>query len=83
MLRLKKSDFVALPNILAGEALVPELLQEDAEPRRLAAALTEQYRRSQTDDTYFRACAHWHDQLRQGGASRAADAVLALIGNDA
>ena len=83
VLRLKKSDFVALPNILAGEALVPELLQEDAEPRRLAAALTEQYRRSQTDDTYFRACAHWHDQLRQGGASKAADAVLALIGNDA
>ena len=83
VLRLKKSDFVALPNILAGEALVPELLQEDAEPHRLAAALTDQYRRSQTDDAYFRACAHWHDQLRQGGASKAADAVLALIGNDA
>ena len=79
--RLKKSDFVALPNILAGEALVPELLQEDAEPQRLAAALAEQYRRSQTDDAYFRACAHWHRALRQGGAGKAADAVLALIRN--
>ena len=81
VLHLKKSDFVALPNILAGEALVPELLQEDAEPQRLAAALTEQYRRSQTDAAYFRACAHWHRELRQGGAGKAADAVLALIRN--
>ena len=81
ILRLKKSDFVALPNILAGEALVPELLQDDAEPQRLAAALTEHYRRSRTDDAYFRACARWHDELRQGGAGKAAEVVLALICN--
>ena len=81
VLRLKKSDFVALPNILAGEALVPELLQDDAEPQRLAAALTEHYRSSRTDDAYFRACAHWHDELRQGGAGKAADVVLSLIRN--
>ena len=81
VLRLKKSDFVALPNILAGEALVPELLQDDAEPRRLAAALTEHYRRSQTDDAYFRACGEWHRALRQGGAGKAADVVLALVRN--
>ena len=79
ILRLKKSDFVALPNILAGEALVPELLQQDAEPHRLATALKEQYQRSQTDDAYYRACAHWHDELRRGGAGKAAEAVLALI----
>ena len=79
ILRLKKSDFVALPNILAGEALVPELLQQDAEPHRLATALKEQYQRSQTDDAYYRACTHWHNELRRGGADKAAEAVLALI----
>ena len=77
--RLKRSDHVALPNILAGCALVPELLQEDAEPARLADALVAQYERCQQGDEYLRACAHWHRQLRQGAAERAADAVLALV----
>ena len=77
--RLKRSDHVALPNILAGRALVPELLQEDAEPARLADALVAQYERCQQGDEYLRACAHWHRQLRQGAAERAADAVLALV----
>jgi len=77
--RLQKSAYVALPNILAGRALVPELLQEDAEPARLAKALVEQYERSQTDDDYLRCCAHWHEALRQGGAGKAAEAVLSLV----
>lgn len=77
--RLKRSDHVALPNILAGRALVPELLQEDAEPARLADAVVAQYERCQQGDEYLRACAHWHRQLRQGAAERAADAVLALV----
>lgn len=77
--RLQRSEFVALPNILAGRALVPELLQEAAQPARLAEALQAQYERSQTDDGYRDVCAHWHDQLRCGGAGNAAEAVLALI----
>lgn len=77
--RLKRSDHVALPNILAGRALVPELLQEDAEPARLADALVAQHERCQRGDEYLRTCAHWHRQLRQGAAERAADAVLALV----
>ncbi len=77
--RLQKSDYVALPNILAGRELVPELLQEDAEPDRLAKALVDQYHRSRADGDYLGACAHWHRELRQGGADRAAEAVLALI----
>lgn len=77
--RLKKSDFVALPNILAGRPLVPELLQEDAEPVQLAAALHEQMRDGTAGTDYFDACAHWHQRLRQGGAGKAAEAVLELI----
>ena len=77
--RLKTSAHVALPNILAGRELVPELLQEDATPRRLSEALAGQYRRCQADDSYFRACAHWHEALRQGGAGKAADVVLSLV----
>ena len=77
--RLKKSDFVALPNILAGRPLVPELLQEDAEPVQLAAALHAQMRDGTAGTDYLDACAHWHHRLRQGGAGKAAEAVLELI----
>lgn len=77
--RLQKSAYVALPNILAGRELVPELLQENAEPARLAKALVEQYERSRRDDGYLRCCAHWHEKLRQGGAGKAAEAVLSLV----
>ena len=77
--RMKKTDHVALPNILAGRALVPELLQEEAVPARLARALVAQFQRCQEDGDYARACAHWHDQLRRGAAGRAADAVLSLV----
>ena len=77
--RLQKSEYVALPNILAGRELVPELLQEDAQPDRLAKALVEQYERTQTDDSYLRCCARWHEELRQGGAGKAADVVLSLV----
>ena len=77
--RLQKSPYVALPNILAGRELVPELLQEDAQPARLAKALVDQYKRSQSDGDYLRACARWHKKLRRDGAGRAAETVLALI----
>ena len=77
--RLQKSDYVALPNILAGREMVPELLQEDARPERLAAALLDQHRRFQADGDYLRSCAYWHDQLRQGAAGKAAETVLDLV----
>ncbi len=76
--RLQKSAYVALPNILAGHALVPELLQEDARPEALAAALIEQLQRNASDEEYARVCRHWHDTLRQNGAAKAAEVVLSL-----
>ena len=39
MKRLAYLPWVGLPNILCGEEMVPELLQDDATPERLAAAL--------------------------------------------
>lgn len=78
--RLKTSPYVALPNILTGRELVPELLQEQAQPERLTNALIEQYRRCQDDPAYLETCAHWHEKLRQGGAGKAAEVVLSLTG---
>jgi lipid-A-disaccharide synthase len=79
--RLVKTRFAALPNILAGEALVPELIQDAATPEAMASSLwpllTEEAggQQLQAFDTL-------HGQLRQGCAEQAAAALLALAAND-
>jgi lipid-A-disaccharide synthase len=37
--RLLRVPFLGLPNLIAGETLVPELIQDDATPERIAGAL--------------------------------------------
>ncbi|MGC9456792.1 MAG: lipid-A-disaccharide synthase [Halothiobacillaceae bacterium] len=38
--RLLRTPHVGLPNIIAGESIVPELLQKDAEPKQMAREVT-------------------------------------------
>ena len=75
---LLRTPFVALPNILAGRRLVPELLQHDAQPQRLADALITELERGRAGNhlTEFRML---HGSLRCGANQRAAAAVLSLI----
>ncbi len=77
-LGLVKVPFLSQPNLLAGEALVPEILQEAATPQALAEALGKAL-----DDpgreALKRRFRQMHLQLRQGGAQRAAEAMLELI----
>jgi lipid-A-disaccharide synthase len=78
-LRLVRLPYFSLPNLLAGEALVPEFLQEAVSGERLCAALQAELadgpRRAQLAQR-FRAI---HETLRCDGAQRAADAVLELL----
>lgn len=76
---LKRSEFVALPNILAGRPLVPELLQDAGEPRALARALLGEMRRAK-EPGYFDEFARLHDELKRGGSARAAEVVLDVAG---
>lgn len=80
-LKLMKSPFFALPNLLAGEQLVPEFFQEAVTPAVLAASLratlTDVPRRALLQQR-FRSL---HAQLRQGGAGRAAAVVTELLGS--
>jgi lipid-A-disaccharide synthase len=78
---LLRTPYVALPNILAGRRLVPELLQDDAQPERLARALIEELERGRAGShlTEFRSL---HMSLRRGANQRAAAAVLALIDSE-
>ena len=79
-LRIMKTRHFALPNLLAGEALVPELIQEAATPERMAAEvgalLGDRARREALVERF----AVMHDTLRQHADRRAAEAVLALAG---
>src|SRR5690554_6967649 len=47
--RLVKVPWVALPNLLAQKGLVPELLQDDATPEALGAAVLERMENTEED----------------------------------
>ena len=78
-LGMLKVDRYSLPNVLAGEDLVPELMQHDCTPERLAAATLDALR---DPDLAARLAPRFRDlhlQLRQDASARAADAVAELM----
>ena len=78
MRRLALQPWVGLPNILAGEALVPELLQDDATPTALGRALLRQLDDDHRRDLLSIRFAQLHEQLACGCADRAATVLLEL-----
>jgi lipid-A-disaccharide synthase len=77
--RMIHTPFVALPNILANRAIVPELLQDEVTPEALAAALLREMREG-SDAIRGALFCGLHEELRRGASARAADAVLELAG---
>src|SRR5690606_24189019 len=75
-LRLIKTPHFALPNLLAGEAVIPELIQDDATPERLAAAVLTQHADADGRARLQARFAELHRQLRRDASARAAEAVL-------
>jgi lipid-A-disaccharide synthase len=78
-LGMLKVHTYALPNILAGERLVPELMQHDCTPDRLADALLRWFREpgaAAALQPRFRAL---HAELRRDASAQAAAAVAELL----
>ena len=71
--------YVGMPNILAGEHLVPELLQDEATPAALAAALLALLRDTAAQRRQVERFHEFHELLRQNTAEKAADAVLKIL----
>lgn len=71
--------YVGMPNILAGEPLVPELLQDRATPAALAQALLTLLRDTAARRRQVERFKEIHLALRQNTAERAADAVLKVM----
>jgi lipid-A-disaccharide synthase len=80
MKRMKYQPWVGLPNILAREFLVPELLQGDASPQRLGsevlAWLDAPQRCAQVAERFHEI----HLSLRRNTAQAATDAIQEIIG---
>lgn len=77
--RLVKVPWVALPNLLAQKPLVPELLQDDATPESLGAAVLERLENEQERAALKRAFSELHQSLKQNADERAAKAVSELL----
>jgi len=77
--RMMYLPYVGMPNILAGEALVPELLQGRATPAALAAALLELLRDTTAQRRQVEKFREFHVLLRQNNAEKAAEAVLRVL----
>jgi lipid-A-disaccharide synthase len=79
MSRMGTLNFVGLPNILAGEGLVPELLQHEATAERLADALLDLLNDRPRCDRLRERFAALHAELRRDTPRLAAEAILATM----
>ncbi|KMV29510.1 lipid-A-disaccharide synthase [Photobacterium swingsii] len=76
--RMLKTKYVSLPNILADKELVPELLQENCTPEKLAEQVNHYL---STDNSELLAeFSQLHQRIRCNADQKAAQAVLNLIG---
>jgi lipid-A-disaccharide synthase len=79
MWRMRRLPYVGLPNILAGEFLVPEFLQSKATPGALSAAVISLMQDAERQRRQVEKFREIHVSLRQNAAEKAAAAVLAVL----
>ena len=79
MRRMLYLPYVGLPNILAGEFLVDEFMQDAATPEALSAALLALMRDTARQGRQVERFAEMHETLRQDNATKAAEAVLQVL----
>ncbi|MCP3670997.1 MAG: lipid-A-disaccharide synthase [Gammaproteobacteria bacterium] len=76
---LIKSPFISLANMLAGEEIAPEILQDAVQPQVLADALIRVLEKEEKTGLVQEVGNKVHRELRLNASSRAADAVLDLL----
>jgi len=76
--RLVRVRHFSLPNLLAGEALIPELVQHDATAENLGTAVLDFLDNPGKVEELIRKFTQIHETLRQDTNRKAAQAVLEL-----
>jgi lipid-A-disaccharide synthase len=79
LLGLIKVSSYSLPNVLSGERLVPELMQEACNPETAAQALRPFIADDRLADAISARFLDIHLQLRRNAAQQAAESVLGLL----
>lgn len=79
MKRMRYQPWVGLPNILAGDFLVPERLQEDAHPEQLARDVLEWLDHPVRTDAVRARFLELHHLLRRDTARCASDAIAQVL----
>ena len=74
---LYKAPFFALPNLLAGRQIVPELLQEDVNPHTLSEHLLALLKND--NRALIKTFCELHETLKQDADKQSASAILDLI----
>ncbi len=77
--RLVKTEWIALPNLIARETLVPELIQDAASPEAIAAGLGELLDDGEGRRALEARFAAMHAGLQRDASRRAAEAIEALV----
>lgn len=80
-LKLVKLTWFSLPNILAGEGLIPELIQDNATGPKLATGVEQWLGDEEAVVSLKHRFKDLHDSLRCDASSKAADAVSQLLEN--
>ena len=78
-LGLLKVDRYALPNVLAGRTIAPELMQEDCTPKRLAGAVVQWFSDPAATAALEPVYRDLHIALRRNASATAAEAVAGLL----
>ncbi|HGJ5873967.1 lipid-A-disaccharide synthase [Arsenophonus apicola] len=76
--RLVKIPFISLPNLLAGEELVKEFIQQDCQPEQLAASLKSLLNDEKKIEQLKQTFLQLHKSIRCHADQQAAEAVLEL-----
>ncbi|ARN74999.1 lipid-A-disaccharide synthase [Oceanicoccus sagamiensis] len=79
--RLVKSPYFSLPNLLAGEEMVPEVLQHDVRPEMLGPLVLERLHKDAQAQIVER-FTEIHKTLKLNASERAADVLLTMIENN-
>ncbi len=78
-LGLMRVNRYSLPNVLANEPIVPELMQHDCTPERLSEAVLAWFRDDAARAALLPRFEHIHAKLRGDASAAAADAVAGLL----
>jgi lipid-A-disaccharide synthase len=79
MKNMRYQPWVGLPNILAGRFVVPEFLQDEATPEKLAQALGDLAGDAAARRELTTVFTEMHEQLRQDTAEKAASAIWQVM----